>query len=107
MNPMEKEDPGPGGPKMDKRLIALLALAAVLALLLHAAIPRYDVFPATPHAPSQLVSDFDWPVLADQYPAFLIRVDRWTGRVEAGSLVRGIPGTQGQILARWTWTPLQ
>jgi hypothetical protein len=62
--------------------LGVTLLAAVVAL--HAFIPRYQLFmPTSPHRSNDL-----------------IRLDRWTGRVESGSFVTAPDGPQ------WIWIPL-
>ena len=71
--------------------VALVALA----ILFHAAIPRYELLAPSPtqsHPADVPYGDFYG---AARYPT-LIRLDRWTGAVETGSLV-------GQIEAPPTW----
>ena len=73
----------------------------VVAILLHAAIPRYELLNAPPS--QSRVSDLPYAVDfygTARFPT-LILLDRWTGVVHSGSLV-----DQLGVAPKWVWVRL-
>ena len=69
----------------------------VLAILLHAAIPRYELLAPLPVQNRPADAPYGDFYGAARFPT-LIRLDRWTGAVDSGSLVTQIGGAP-----KWVW----
>ncbi len=69
----------------------------VLATLLHALIPRYELLVPAPPQNRSVDPPYGDFYAAERFPT-LIRLDRWTGAVDSGSLVAQIGDAP-----KWVW----